>query len=76
LLFLHYHIMLCPTVETLSFHTVITLATYVPVIALYHYRYRKIYSVITSLSYRFWNFGTVIAFINYSSGNIRIVIAS
>jgi hypothetical protein len=55
---------------------VITLATCVPVIALYHYHYRKIGSVIASLSYRFWNIGTGIACISYSSGNIGYVIAS
>jgi hypothetical protein len=47
------------------------------VIALYCYRYRKIGgNVIASVSYRFWNIGTVIAVISYFSGNIRIAIAS
>ncbi len=75
-LFLHYHILvtLRPHVETLSLHIVIALATCVPLIALYRYCYRKIANGITSLSYRFWNIGTVIAFINYSSGYIGIVI--
>jgi hypothetical protein len=55
---------------------IITLATCVPVITLYHYRHKKISNVITSLSYRSWNIGKVIAFIGYSSGNIGIIIAS
>jgi hypothetical protein len=35
LLFLHYHIRLCPNVGTLSLHIVIALATCVPIIAWY-----------------------------------------
>jgi hypothetical protein len=62
--------MLCPNVETLSLHIVIALAQCLPVIALHIYRYRIIVSVIASLSYRFWNIGTVSTFISYSSGNI------
>jgi hypothetical protein len=48
LLFLRYRITLCPNMETLSLHKIIALATWVPVIALYCYRYSKIGSVTAS----------------------------
>jgi hypothetical protein len=41
--------------KQLSLFIVIASAACVPVIALYHYCYRKIGSVIASLSYRFWD---------------------
>jgi hypothetical protein len=62
--------------ETLSLRIVIALYHYRFCHMCTRYRYRKISSVIASLSYRFWNIGTINAFISYNSGNIRIVIAS
>jgi hypothetical protein len=68
--------MLCPNEETLWLHIVIALYRYSFDHMCTRYRYKKICSVIASLSYCFWNIVTVVAIISYFSGKIRIVIAS
>jgi hypothetical protein len=71
-----FHVTLCPNQETFTLHIIIALYCYRFGHMFTRYRYRKIGSIIASLSYCFWNIGTVIAIVSYFSGNIRIVINS
>jgi hypothetical protein len=60
----------------LSLHIVIALYRYHFSNMCTRYHYRKIGSIIVSLSYHIKKIGTVIAFVSYSSGNIGNVITS